>query len=163
MASSTEKVTTPDWGDHAAVVRTGGAPYGALITEARRFLDSLAGAAPDEERSTRLAASLAHINDELDAARTGEQVFGRRSDLPNNGTTLVPMLHYDIRETDRVEGRVTFGPYYLGGAGAVHGGAIPLVLDHIGGGAANGPGQPPARTARMTTNYRHVTWVGSEI
>ena len=54
-------------------------------------------------------------------------------------------------------GHVSFGRFYLGGNGAVHGGAIPLVFDELMGRLANTGGRPPSRTAYLHVNYRNIT------
>jgi acyl-coenzyme A thioesterase PaaI-like protein len=54
-------------------------------------------------------------------------------------------------------GHVAFGRFYLGGNGAVHGGAIPLAFDELMGRLANTGGRPPSRTAYLHVNYRSIT------
>jgi acyl-coenzyme A thioesterase PaaI-like protein len=62
-----------------------------------------------------------------------------------------------------VVGRVAFGRFYLGGNGAAHGGAIPLVFDEVMGRLANTGGRPPSRTASLHVNYRSITPIEREL
>jgi acyl-coenzyme A thioesterase PaaI-like protein len=69
---------------------------------------------------------------------------------------MAPPIHVDEMASDRASGHVTFGRFYLGGNGAVHGGAIPLVFDELMGRLAN-TGRPPSGTAYLHVNYRKIT------
>jgi acyl-coenzyme A thioesterase PaaI-like protein len=62
-----------------------------------------------------------------------------------------------------VTGTVTFGRYFLGGGGAVHGGAIPLLFDEVLGRLANSGDRAPSRTAYLHTDFRSITPVGEEL
>ncbi len=64
---------------------------------------------------------------------------------------------------EKVEGTVTFGRYFLGGGGAVHGGAIPLLFDEVLGRLASSGDRAPARTAYLHTDFRSITPVGVEL
>jgi acyl-coenzyme A thioesterase PaaI-like protein len=92
-----------------------------------------------------------------------EQVFARRLDLPGRGQTMAPCFRVLSGDDHSVEGTVTFGRYFLGGGGAVHGGAIPLLFDEVLGRLANAGGRTRARTAYLHTDFRAITPVGVEL
>ncbi|ETB18178.1 PaaI family thioesterase [Mycobacterium avium subsp. hominissuis] len=143
----------------------GGAEYGDMICALRNFLDDVAAAAPD-------AAALVTLTDDLNrwAERLAEsavperrQIFARRLDLPGRGQTMSPCFTPIAGDRETVTGTVTFGRYFLGGGGAVHGGAIPLLFDEVLGRLASSGGRAPARTAYLHTDFRSITPVGAEL
>jgi acyl-coenzyme A thioesterase PaaI-like protein len=70
--------------------------------------------------------------------------------------TLAPEM-FDVTQTeDRLDAKVCYSAFYLGGNGAVHGGAIPLLMDQVLGRVAN-HGRPICRTAYLNIDYRQVT------
>ena len=95
-----------------------------------------------------VAKSLDEIGRALEAFQVpvSEQVVGQL-DLPGRGQSLVPAFHVDRADDDSVGGRVSFSRFYLGGGGAAHGGAIPLVFDEVLGRLANAGGRIRSRTA----------------
>jgi hypothetical protein len=104
-----------------------------MIAALRSFLDAAAAAAPDEATTARLADDLTAWTDKLTPMAVGErrQIFARRLDLPGRGQTMAPNFVVTGGNRDSVCGTVVFGRYYLGGGGAVHGGAIPLLFDEV--------------------------------
>lgn len=143
----------------------GGAEYADMIGALRNFLDDVAAAAPD-------AATLVALTDDLNrwAERLAEsavperrQIFARRLDLPGRGQTMSPCFIPIAGDRETVMGTVTFGRYFLGGGGAVHGGAIPLLFDEVLGRLASSDGRAPARTAYLHTDFRSITPVGAEL
>lgn len=63
-----------------------------------------------------------------------------------------------------IRGRVTFTRYYLGGNGAAHGGAIPLLFDDLLGKVVNyHHDEGVARTAALTVNYRRIVPLDHEL
>ncbi|MCO1660645.1 PaaI family thioesterase [Pseudonocardia humida] len=106
------------------------------------------------ELSARLAA---HAVDER------RQITGHVPDVPGRGQTLTPVLVLDDHDEQRASGRVSFGRYYLGGNGAVHGGAIPLVFDDLMGRLANTGARKPSRTAYLKVDYRSITPIEQEL
>ena len=129
------------------------------MTEAlRTFLDDLAGAAPDDRTTDQLADDLATWSSRLRrfSVREADQMFARQNAVAGRGQTMAPKLTFDEVSDSRARGRVVFGRYFLGGNGAVHGGAIPLLFDEIMGRLANG-GRTPARTAFIHVDYRSIT------
>ncbi len=151
----------PPWGTQVPLtwVTEGDPEYAALVTELRGFLDDVASARPAPEDSAALAQTLREWRSTLRQTATGEhgQVFGRRSDLPSRGSTMLPA--YVVHEVgdEMIVADVRFGRYYLGGGEAVHGGVIPLVFDELLGTLVNFGTRPPSRTVRISVNFRALT------
>ena len=143
----------------------GGAEYGDMIAALRVFLDDVAAAAPDTATTVALTQDLVDWADRLSEAAVPErkQIFARRLDLPGRGQTMSPNFIPTAGDDERVEGTVTFGRYFLGGGGAVHGGAIPLLFDEVLGRLASSGDRAPARTAYLHTDFRSITPVGEEL
>lgn len=143
----------------------GGAQYGVMIAALREFLDVLAAAAPDDATTVDLADNLQAWSDRLAPLGVGErkQIFARRLDLPGRGQTMSPNFVVSGGDRDSVQGTVRFGRYFLGGGGAVHGGAIPLLFDEVLGRLSNSGGRPPSRTAYLHTDFRSITPIGVEL
>ncbi|MFL6062694.1 MAG: PaaI family thioesterase [Marmoricola sp.] len=142
----------------------GNDPYGTMISNLRSFLDHVAAAKPDDLTVTRLAFDLAAWRDELAplAVSEREQVFAHRFELPGRGQTMSPPFQVRDAGPDRVTGTVRYGRYFLGGNGAVHGGAIPLLFDEVFGRLVNSH-REPSRTAYLKTDFRAVTPVGVQL
>jgi acyl-coenzyme A thioesterase PaaI-like protein len=143
----------------------GGPEYGDMILALRDFLDKVAAAAPDTATTVALAQDLRAWSDRLTPAAVPErkQIFARRLDLPGRGQTMAPSFIPTAGDTASVQGTVTFGRYLLGGGGAVHGGAIPLLFDEVLGRLASSGDRAPARTAYLHTDFRSITPVGGEL
>ncbi len=88
---------------------------------------------------------------------------GRSPGIPGRGQALLPVVHVDEADESHLAGRVTFGRYYLGGFGAAHGGAIPLMFDEFMGRLAHAGDRPMSRTAYLHVNYRNITPIGVEL
>jgi hypothetical protein len=140
----------------------GGRYYGMLSDGLRTFLDEFAGALPDAATAAELSGDIQVWTRRLRdlGVPEREQAFGHRPDLTGRGQVMAPAFVMTRRLADGVEGTVSFGRYYLGGNGAVHGGAIALFFDEVLGRLSDTCGRPPGRTARLTTTYRAVTPVG---
>ena len=128
MTTSAIPPQHPPWGTQVPLtwVTEGDPEYAALVTELRGFLDDVASARPAPEDSAALAQTLREWRSTLRQTATGEhgQVFGRRSDLPRRGSTMLPdYVVHDVGD-ETIEADVRFGRYYLGGGEAVHGGVI---------------------------------------
>jgi acyl-coenzyme A thioesterase PaaI-like protein len=82
-------------------------------------------------------------------------------DLRRTAQTRVlnPPLVDVVGDRDGLTASVTYTAYYVGGNGAVHGGAIPLLFDEVLGRLAN-TDRPICRTAYLNVDFRHVTPVG---
>jgi acyl-coenzyme A thioesterase PaaI-like protein len=143
----------------------GGAEYGEMIAALRGFLDDVAAAAPDMATTVALTQDLAGWAERLaqDAVPERTQFFARRLDLPGRGQTMSPNFVPVEGDHRSVRGTVTFGRYFLGGGGAVHGGAIPLLFDEVLGRLANSGDRAPSRTAHLHTDFRSVTPVGMQL
>jgi len=70
--------------------------------------------------------------------------------------TLNPIFHGVELNTENFIGTIKFSAFHLGGNGAVHGGAIPMMFDEALGRLANF-GRPICRTAYLNVDYRNVT------
>lgn len=143
----------------------GGRHYGPLTAALAEFLDDFAGAVPDAATATSLTGDLLAWSRRLRELQVAEreQAFGHRPDLTGRGQVMAPAFVMTRRLPDAVEGTVTFGRYFLGGNGAVHGGAIALFFDEVLGRLSDTCGRPPGRTASLTTSYRAVTPVGQRL
>lgn len=150
---------------HDAAGLPGGRGYQVLVESLRAFLDDLAGALPDPSTAAALAGSLQDWSRVMGMLQVPErdQAFGHRTDLPGRGQVMAPAFVLTDRHQDGVEGSVTFGRYFLGGNGAVHGGAIALLFDEVLGRLSDTCGRPPGRTAYLNTSFRAVTPVGREL
>jgi len=139
--------------------------YGGMIARLRGFLDYVAAARLDPGTVAALSDDLGAWCERLADAAVAEreQVFGHRDDMPGRGQTMTPALR--VHEADRfsVRGTVRFGRYFLGGNGAVHGGAVPLLFDEVLGRLSGSGGRTRARTAYLHTDYRSITPIGAEL
>jgi acyl-coenzyme A thioesterase PaaI-like protein len=153
------------WQEPAVRSPGGGAEYGDMIAALRDFLDHVAAAAPDTSTIVALKQDLRGWADRLAQSAVPEQrqIFARRLDLPGRGQTMSPNFIPTAGDHEKVEGSVTFGRYFLGGGGAVHGGAIPLLFDEVLGRLASSGDRAPARTAYLHTDFRSITPVGEEL
>jgi acyl-coenzyme A thioesterase PaaI-like protein len=153
------------WQEPAVRGPDGGAEYGDMIAALRGFLDDVAAAAPDAATTVALTGDLNRWADRLAQFAVPErrQIFARRLDLPGRGQTMSPNFIPVAGDHEKVEGTVTFGRYFLGGGGAVHGGAIPLLFDEVLGRLAISGDRAPARTAYLHTDFRSITPVGVEL
>jgi acyl-coenzyme A thioesterase PaaI-like protein len=126
------------------------------------FLDRLAEAGPDEYLVSLLTSDLETWARELESLAVAERdrVFGRLTNLHGRGQSMSPKIVITGATPDSVSGTVRFGSYFLGGNGAAHGGAIPLVFDEILGRLANSAERPPQRTAYLHTDFRSITPIG---
>lgn len=153
-----------DWQDRGVRSYTGH-EYGDMIGALRTFLDDVAAAVPDVVTLKGLSRSLRSWSSSLAEQAVPEQaqIFGRRFDVDGRAQTMAPCFVVAERDRTAVRGTVTFGRYFLGGGGAVHGGAIPLLFDEILGPLANSGGRTSSRTAYLNTDFRSVVPVGVEL
>ena len=147
------------WQTVAPPVPRGGTEFATLHTAERAFVSALAGAVPPADLALSIAARL----DELTAVLASHQVRehdrwdGWRPDLPGRGHTLLPPYHIVDESETTLRAMVSFPRFYLGGNGAVHGGAQPLLFDDLLGRVANHYQDGVARTAYLKVNYRRIT------
>jgi len=153
------------WQEPAVRSPGGGAEYGDMIAALRKFLDDVAAAAPDAATTVALTHDLTSWAERLARSAVPErrQIFARRLDLPGRGQTMSPNFIAISGDHEHVEGTVTFGRYFLGGGGAVHGGAIPLLFDEVLGRLASSGERAPARTAYLHTDFRSITPIGVKL
>jgi acyl-coenzyme A thioesterase PaaI-like protein len=132
--------------------------FSAMIEALRTLQNLVAGSRPPGEVIDETTRQLAELARQLAKYPVDEsdQIAGHLAGTPGRGQALTPPIHLDAVAPSRVRGHVTFGRFYLGGNGAVHGGALPLVFDELMGRLAN-TGRTPARTAFLHVNYRNVT------
>jgi acyl-coenzyme A thioesterase PaaI-like protein len=105
----------------------------------------------------RVAVLLRAAEDELRPHGTEEDVnTWDAAGTVSRSQALAPPLEDVAHTKDTVTARVTLTNFYLGGNGAAHGGAIPLLFDDVLGRLAN-VDRPWARTASLTTTFRAVT------
>lgn len=134
--------------------------WGEMIVALRGFLDTVGGVKPDE-------ATIIALKDELNgwSARLApftveerEQLFARLMDTAGRGQTMSPALVVERQEPGDFRGHVTFGRYFLGVNGAVHGGTLPLMFDEVlGRAAATAIPDQRLRTAYLKTDFRALT------
>lgn len=135
------------------------AAYEQLILGLRDFLDTLAGARPDTDTVAALTADLAAWTPRLQgfAVEEAEQIYARVLPLPGRGQATSPCLVVEHAGPGELRGHVTFGRYFLGVNGAVHGGVLPLLFDEVLGRAASSADRPRLRTAYLHVDFRALT------
>jgi hypothetical protein len=113
--------------------------YEAMVDALRTLLDHIAGSRPPAQLVEEATRQLTELTRQFGKWQVDErgQVFGRLTDVPGRGQVMAPEIAVDEHTSDRATGHVTFGRFYLGGNGAVHGGAIPLAFDELMGRLAN--------------------------
>jgi acyl-coenzyme A thioesterase PaaI-like protein len=133
--------------------------FAAMIDALRDLQDKMTGAHPPEDVASRIAGVLSSLADALGEYAVDEraQLAGRLAGVAGRGQALAPVVEIEEFGNDFARGHVTFGRFYLGGNGAVHGGAIPLAFDELMGRLANTSDRPPSRTAYLHVNYRSIT------
>jgi acyl-coenzyme A thioesterase PaaI-like protein len=136
-----------------------------MIDALRTLQDRITAAAPPRTSSVEVTRTLADLAARLEPHTVGEreQITGHLVKLPGRGQTMAPVLHIDERDDNHTRGRATFGRFYLGGNGAVHGGAVPLLFDEIMGRLANSGGRRPSRTAYLHVDYRSIAPAETEL
>ena len=156
---------TRNWREGRNATTEGGPEYGRMIDSLREFLDLVAGAKLDSAAAAALAGQIEALLPHLASrqVREREQIFAHRIDLPGRGQTMAPRFLVTDGDDTSVAGRVTFGRYFLGGNGAVHGGAIPLLFDEVLGRLANTGGRKPSRTAYLHVNFRSIAPIGRDL
>jgi acyl-coenzyme A thioesterase PaaI-like protein len=134
------------------------AAYSAALDALHKFHDAFSSAAPGTEMLDLLSADLRRWTTALAPMAVPEvdRLSGRIKGLPVRGHLAIPPVLLDVSERDRVEGTVTFGPYFLGGGSAAHGGIITMVFDEVLGIQASAGGRRAARTAYLRTDFRSI-------
>ncbi|MEO9140446.1 MAG: PaaI family thioesterase [Jatrophihabitans sp.] len=166
-----ENVETP-WleNDHVALGARetelrGGEEYRDLMAAQRLMLNRLSGSALPADVAREVTAHLEAVTELVSGyqVREHDRVDGWRPDLPGRGNALFPPYVIDKQEPCRLRGRVTFTRFFLGGNGAAHGGALPLLFDDALGRVMNLGVPGIARTAFLKVNYRRITPIDVEL
>lgn len=164
-ASTVHGAQTDSWAHLGPMMERGGSDYPELVAQMRRIQDSFVVAQLPTALVPEFAKQLEGLADrfaEYEAAES-EAPAGSRLDLPGRGHPFLLPHIVDHWSDTRVEARVTFTQFHLGGNGAAHGGSLPLLFDEVLGRLANSNGRNIARTAYIHVNYRHITPVGREL
>lgn len=142
-----------------------GDAYGELLTSMRAMLDHLGAARLDDATARALTLEVDALRERLADHVVGEseQTFARRADLPARGQTMVPPFVAHEADRDSMRGTVTFGRYFLGRNGAVHGGAITCLFENVMGHLAGTGGRTFGRAAYTHVDFRAITPVGREL
>lgn len=157
LAEPAEGHTWPD--PHRQTPSVAGA-WGEMITALRGFLDTVGGVRPDEATILALRNDLNAWSERLEPFLVAErdQLFARMMDQSGRGQTMSPALVVDSQAPGDFRGHVTFGRYFLGVNGAVHGGTLPLMFDEVlGRAAATAIPDQRLRTAYLKTDFRALT------
>jgi len=133
--------------------------FPGMIDALRALQDQMTGSNPPEQVAAKVSDAISALTRELAGYAVDErqQVAGRLAGIPGRGQCMAPAVEITEYSDTHVRGHVSFGRFYLGGNGAVHGGAIPLVFDELMGRLANTGGRRPSRTAYLHVNYRNIT------
>jgi acyl-coenzyme A thioesterase PaaI-like protein len=151
--------------DEAPAGPRGGAEFAALHAAQRLVQDRLTGAALPAPMAKEVTEQLLDLADLLAEHQMAEpdRIDGWRPDLPGRGHPLLPPYVIDEETEATLAGRVRFTRFYLGGNGAAHGGAHPLLFDDVLGRVMNHNQPGVSRTASLTVNYRRVTPLDVEL
>ena len=136
-----------------------------MIEALRELADRVSAAAPPADLVADVTKSVTELSARLAGHAVDErhQLVGHIPDVPGRGQTLVPPFVLDELDEQHARGRVRFGRHYLGGNGAVHGGALPLVFDDLMGRLANTGERKPSRTAFLHIDYRAITPIEADL
>jgi len=143
----------------------GGEEFAAAFAAERQVQDRFAGAALPPEVAKDVTERLLELADLLALHQVAEadRHDGWRPDLPGRGLPMMPPYVLDEEGEGSLRGRVTFTRFYLGGNGAAHGGAHPMLFDDVLGRVMNHHQRGVARTASLTVNYRRITPIDVEL
>ena len=156
----------PDpWQNDSVATGHEGGKYAGMIALLRRTQTLVASTRTPEDVTDAVSAHLLQIVRLLEPWVVPEQraTAGKRRDLPGRGHSLLPPVVLDEQTETTTAGSVCFDRFYLGGNGAVHGGAIPLLFDEVLGWLCNAGGRARARTAYLHVNYRAITPIDTQL
>lgn len=142
-----------------------GPGFGRFLTAMRRAQDLAVSADLSDEdwdRAADLAGQLVDLMAPF-AAAEGVGPANRVPAEPAHGHLLLPPWFIDQVGPDGIEAHGDFPRFYLGGNGAVHGGVLPLLFDHLFGMTVVMAGRPISRTAYLHVNYRKVVPVAAPL
>lgn len=158
--------STPDpWHARPPLSWDGGTAFAPYLAALREFQDLTGSTNPPADVLEAMTQRVAELSELLRPYQCSEWdlIPGRRRDLPGRGHPFLPATVYTEVGDHHLVGRIRFTPYYLGGNGAVHGGALPLLFDEVLGHLSNLGGRPVARTAYLHVNYRSITPVDADL
>jgi acyl-coenzyme A thioesterase PaaI-like protein len=153
------------WSNRIPSTQYGGQQFGRFLATFRDLEDVVTSVNPPPAEWAEADEAARRLIERLRPWVVGEkqQPAGTRMDLPGRGHPfLLPFVPSESTDAI-VRGRVTFRYFHLGGNGAAHGGALPLLFDEILGRLANAGGRPTARTAYLHVNYRRITPIDVEL
>jgi acyl-coenzyme A thioesterase PaaI-like protein len=138
--------------------------FTGMIDALRDLQDRVTAAVPPADLVADATKAFTELAARLEAHAVPEraQLTGRLVDVPGRAQVMSPTLYLDEHDAQQARGRVTYGRYYLGGNGAVHGGAIPLLFDELMGRLANTE-RPVARTAYLNVDFRSIAPMEQEL
>ncbi|WP_220188035.1 PaaI family thioesterase [Pseudonocardia pini] len=153
------------WGPHRGRAPVPPEGFVEMVDELRVLLDRVTAAAPPADLVAEMTKTFTELSARLEPYEVGEreQLTGHLSAYPGRAQTMSPQLFVTERDTVHAAGHVTYGRYFLGGNGAVHGGAIPLLFDEIMGRLSNTGGRKPARTAYLHVDFRSITPIEKQL
>jgi acyl-coenzyme A thioesterase PaaI-like protein len=162
-SSESPEPLDPDYDHHGGFPEYGAASpgpgFGRFVTAMRRLQDLAVSADPSDdvwddaaEHAEALAAQLAPFQ-----APEGQGPAGRSPQLPGMGSLLLPPWTMSRFDPDGVEMRGHFTRFHVGGNGAVHGGVLPLLFDHVFGMVVHAAARPISRTGFLHVDYRKIT------
>src|ERR1700722_9898281 len=127
-----------------------------MVAGLRTLQGQLTGSNPPEQVASRIADTISALTRELAGYAVDErhQVAGRLTGIPGRGQCMTPAVEITEYSDTHARGYVSFGRFYLGGNGAVHGGAIPLVFDELLGRLPDTGAPAPTPTAHPPPHYR---------
>lgn len=162
-------MTSPDGLENAALAavlrseftssQIGGDPgLDRLVIAVRQVNDSVVGAEAPADVLEEVTLLLDQAAERLAPHRMRTDAPPSWDDLLRTARTRVlgPPLSDVAGDRNELSATVTFGQFYIGGNGAVHGGAIPLMFDDALGRLAI-TGRPICRTAHLAVDFRRVT------
>lgn len=144
------------WPDPRLEIPSVAGAWCEMIVALRGFLDTVGGVKPDEATILALKDQLNGWTQQLEPfiVEEREQLFARLLDEAGRGQAMSPALVVERHEPGDFRGHVTFGRYFLGVNGAVHGGVLSLMFDEVLGRAAALPEGIRLRTASLKTDFR---------
>ena len=162
-SSQSPEQLDPDYDHHGGFPEYGAASpgpgFGRFVAAMRRLQDLAVSATPAMTswndaagHAEALAAQLAPFQ-----AAEGQAPAGRSPQLPGMGSLLLPPWTMSRLDADAVEMRGHFSRFHVGGNGAVHGGVLPLLFDHVFGMVVHAAGRPISRTGFLHVDYRKIT------
>lgn len=139
--------------------------FADLVLALREVQDLVAGSDPPPEVAEAATATLRELSRRIRPFEVAERdaPAGKLHDQPGRGHSLLLPFVIESASDTRVRGRVRFTRFYLGGNGAAHGGAVPLLFDEVLGHLCNVGGRSAARTAYLRVDYRAITPIGPEL